>query len=613
MQSFWKVSCLAANYDNGNFRCSYGSFFGPSEPVVAKRIIYEVRAREMASKVVARQAQEVSDIHKASKASSVTHSDTKPMEVLKQSKAANEAAIRLQKLKEARDYSFLFTDEDPSASPRKDETRPTTKERQDSKPTKPVISSKEKPNVAPRMSSSGKPVAPLPQKSGMGGPRVVSKAHEHTASDSKSKTSERSPSVVKAKVASQSVSGSNVTKISSGPGRPAQSQQNLSVVSKTGSGNGKKPSALSVVTGSKISALKGSDKQSVPSTSTKQIPGKGVPLKSTPVAGLERKLAQTSVSKGQISAALPDQKRPGVAIVGQGSSLKGHYEQKRPPHPESLTKSKPVLKPPPKTQKRPRNANPFLDDDDDAGDVSSMIRKMFGYNPNKYRDLDDEDDRMMEANFHTIQMEEKRSARIAREEDERELALIEEEERRERELAKKTPEAATMIIVFLMFLRNMASLILLTCMACRILLLQRTFTTQQFHKVFKLSGFHSLILARCTMLFIYENSSCIMLPSLWASVFFVFLFLMVEDGAHLLLQTSETLSLSLSLWFSCSLYDFPPPYLFEWESCKVYTLCFSSSCKIHNDLNMRKLQLHHITFSWELVHDPWFQSPHVLV
>ena len=59
-----------------------------------------------------------------------------------------------------------------------------------------------------------------------------------------------------------------------------------------------------------------------------------------------------------------------------------------------------------------------------------MIREMFGYNPNRYRDDDDVSD--MEANFDEILKEERRSAKIAREEDEEELRKIEEEERRER-------------------------------------------------------------------------------------------------------------------------------------------------------------------------------------
>jgi protein SPT2 len=46
--------------------------------------------------------------------------------------------------------------------------------------------------------------------------------------------------------------------------------------------------------------------------------------------------------------------------------------------------------------------------------------------------MDDEDDRNMEVGFSKIQAEERRSAKIAREEDEREQELIEAEERAER-------------------------------------------------------------------------------------------------------------------------------------------------------------------------------------
>eukprot|EP00850_Spirogloea_muscicola_P002375 SM000009S23504 [mRNA] locus=s9:323656:325900:- [translate_table: standard] len=77
------------------------------------------------------------------------------------------------------------------------------------------------------------------------------------------------------------------------------------------------------------------------------------------------------------------------------------------------------------------------DDDDQASGaaaydgVSSMIRKMFGYDPNKYRGMDDRDDRDMEVGFARVQAEERRSARLAREEDAREEALLE-KERQER-------------------------------------------------------------------------------------------------------------------------------------------------------------------------------------
>ncbi|KAF3499006.1 hypothetical protein DY000_02057187 [Brassica cretica] len=50
---------------------------------------------------------------------------------------------------------------------------------------------------------------------------------------------------------------------------------------------------------------------------------------------------------------------------------------------------------------------------------------------NRYAGRDD-DDRNMEANFDDIMKEERRSARIAREEDEKEAQLIAQEEERER-------------------------------------------------------------------------------------------------------------------------------------------------------------------------------------
>ncbi|RWR77894.1 protein SPT2 isoform X2 [Cinnamomum micranthum f. kanehirae] len=77
-------------------------------------------------------------------------------------------------------------------------------------------------------------------------------------------------------------------------------------------------------------------------------------------------------------------------------------------------------------KKRP--ANWYSDEDmDDGEEAIRMIRNMFGYNPKKYADVDVGD---MEANFDDILKEERRSAKIAREEDEQEQCLIEEEERR---------------------------------------------------------------------------------------------------------------------------------------------------------------------------------------
>lgn len=420
-------------YDN------YGNFFGPSEPVVTRRIIADVRAREIASKVAARQAQEVSEPHKVSKGSSGAVSERRSLEMPKQAKVVNEQVVKLQRLKEARDYSFLFTDEDPAASPPRDEARASTKERQNdcrhSKPTTPLA--KGNPGVQPRGANLAKPIASIPSKTSVGSKQAPVRHPTPTAK--LPKPPERSP-ISKSKVSSQSGSTSNLSKTTSGPGRPSQPQQARPNVSIPGLSNGKKPLSSSVNAQLKslvASGPKVAGKQSLPSTAAKPAPGKGAPVKSAPPGSLERKVPQIPASKSQASTSRPDQKRPGVVTMGRAGST-GHYDQRRPV--QSAASAKMTMKPPSKLQKRPRDSDSedsFLDDDDDGGDYRSLIHKMLRYNPSKYHDIDDEDDRMMEASFHTIQAEEKRSAKIAREEDERELALIEEEERREREMARK--------------------------------------------------------------------------------------------------------------------------------------------------------------------------------
>lgn len=70
------------------------------------------------------------------------------------------------------------------------------------------------------------------------------------------------------------------------------------------------------------------------------------------------------------------------------------------------------------------------DDEEDVGKAISLIRSMFGYDPSKYGD--GEDDGKMETNFEDILKEEKRSTKLARKEDQEELRKIEQEEKRER-------------------------------------------------------------------------------------------------------------------------------------------------------------------------------------
>ncbi|CAN6544831.1 unnamed protein product [Malus baccata var. baccata] len=67
-------------------------------------------------------------------------------------------------------------------------------------------------------------------------------------------------------------------------------------------------------------------------------------------------------------------------------------------------------------------------------DVSSVIQEIFGRNHKRPREDDDGDGRAMVSSFDDILKEERKSAKIAREEDERERLLLEQEEKHEKGL-----------------------------------------------------------------------------------------------------------------------------------------------------------------------------------
>lgn len=65
----------------------------------------------------------------------------------------------------------------------------------------------------------------------------------------------------------------------------------------------------------------------------------------------------------------------------------------------------------------------FIESDEDVApsQISQTIRKMYGYDPSRYRHLDEEDDLAMEASADTILREEKISAKIGAREDKEEF------------------------------------------------------------------------------------------------------------------------------------------------------------------------------------------------
>ncbi|CAM6052264.1 unnamed protein product [Sphagnum compactum] len=444
---------------------SFGSFFGPSEPIVAKRIIDEAAAREVTRMVAARAAKQaqVCSMLDSQSASILLHSLISVIIL--------QALLKVKKLKEARDYSFLTSDAPDEA--------PTKKLLTTLKPGRPsgIAAAMESRLESPKQLTSNSKIRDLVQSSRDSRPPSKSIKHA-SASVLKVPSSSRLPQQIQAR---QSL---KLQQERPKPNPRLQSpapQLKPPVSSKLPVRNGKAgPSHEALVL----------DRFKKPESS--RAPSKLPPSKVTSGSGqqkpVERKIVEgrqganrnsTGATNGSERNRLSNQHK--VSASGQApvvqrkdtyampsnkprpasaAELRQQSEHRRQVFfspringsqsvPEKQTKVPAKATPittskfkRPDTQRRwqsedVESSDSFISDEDEAdtrgySGVSSMIREMFRYNPNKYRDMDDEDDRNMEVGFSKIQAEERRSAKIAREEDEREQELIEAEERAER-------------------------------------------------------------------------------------------------------------------------------------------------------------------------------------
>ncbi|XP_021655241.2 uncharacterized protein LOC110646188 isoform X2 [Hevea brasiliensis] len=363
---------------------NYGSFFGPSQPVIAQRVIQESKLLLENPHLAFR----VSNSHhqdKKTSSSSGTGSKNGVRQPLP--KVRNELKTKVQKLRDTRDYSFLLSDDaELPASP---------------KPSVPQT-------VATPKSEARS--AQVPQKSKqLSGSNVrdIRGAYEerksipingrmHSKSGLYKSTSTDKPTSASTDLRRQLGSNNG-----SGPGRPTgpkglPSKMPLSTMEKKSIA----PAAKTILPAAR-KPLPPNKQSSVPRLQVEQKrvlpqPKKNVVMPNKPVAS----------SKPQIN-------RP-VKQISSHASLQNNHPKKKP-------------------------ARPFFDDEDEDTKALDIIRQMF--NTRRYADRydDEDDDSMMEANFDDIMREERRSAKIAKEEDEEQLRLIEEEERREqqRKLAKK--------------------------------------------------------------------------------------------------------------------------------------------------------------------------------
>ncbi|KAJ9177444.1 hypothetical protein P3X46_012665 [Hevea brasiliensis] len=367
---------------------NYGSFFGPSQPVIAQRVIQESKSLLENPHL----AFKVSNSHHDKRTSSSTGTGSKNGVHQPLPKVRNELKTKVQKLKDTRDYSFLLSDDaELPAPPRQSVPQTVTAPKSEARSAQVPQKYKQPSGSSVRDIRGGgrEERKPIPMNG-----QMHSKSGLHKSTSTSKPTS--------TPMDSRRQLGSNN---GSGPGRPT--------------GPKGLPSKMPLSTVEKKSFAPGAKTI---------LPGAHKPLPPKMQSSVPRQ-------KVEQKRALPEPKKSVIMPNKRVASSKPQINKpdKQMSSRTSLQNNRPKKKP----------ARPFSDVEDDDDDVKAlhMIRQMFNTKryADRYDDDDDDDDSMMEANFDDIMREERRSAKIAKKEDEEQLRLIEEEERRERQrrLVKK--------------------------------------------------------------------------------------------------------------------------------------------------------------------------------
>lgn len=387
----------------------FGSFFGPSKPVIADRVIQETKAL-LDTPRLAPKSSTFGDPKQVSNSGAGSNKETcgQPL---------NQVKTKAQILKDIRDYSFLLSDDKDTPKLTKDP--------------------KEQNSLVPCQDKIHEPLA----HSG----RLVSNSHErkktlelntHPAPPRKACLSIET-SIVSLNLKRQLDSATQrqpIKQSGNGPVRPALFKS-LPMKKPLYSDGKKVPNSLEKkhcggsVKNEISPVLKNiiSNGQKSLLNSRASCVSNNLELKKDP-----QRRSESNLIKKEIAGACTDQRKLPKRCSIQ-ANLENNLIKNQKVDRQNVNKySGGVNKDHYKKERRAEKA--FSDDE---CDYRSIIRNMFGYRPSRYEDVDDDDDDMcMEADFATIQREESRSAKIAKKEDEVELAKILEEERQER-LRKK--------------------------------------------------------------------------------------------------------------------------------------------------------------------------------
>uniref|UniRef100_A0A0D9XRG3 SPT2 chromatin protein n=1 Tax=Leersia perrieri TaxID=77586 RepID=A0A0D9XRG3_9ORYZ len=459
---------------------NFGSFFGPSKPVISQRVIEERKSlKELQNTASVSRDRRPSGKEIPSSSSKV---QSKTNGFHQKQKIVNEAKRKAEALKDNRDYSFLLSDDaDISSSPmEKSVARSSLTQKSDRELTHSAVKSRAPTGQTARLSnghglkntsstqrhaessrvdSNRKVAGANRERVVLDNGRMHSVVRNGSSQATTSKaTSQKLPS--KGPIANRPPVKS-VNDHSLRTNHPA-SKQLLTQNGRSESSRSQRMQSTSHGQRPHQPVQSQRPQQSLQSRRPQQSPqntrAQVMSQSQRPQQSLQRQRPQLSSQNGRLQSSerqrpLSQSYRPQSSQGQRPLSSQGHYPEQRRVQANDRIKSvekqtRPPSKPMPSRQipsngmrdvhakkKQPakRRFNDFSDDEEDP---LAMIRSMFRYDPSKYAGRD-EDVSDMEADFATIEMEEKRSARIARQEDDEQLRLIEEEERREQERKRR--------------------------------------------------------------------------------------------------------------------------------------------------------------------------------
>ncbi|KAI3880287.1 hypothetical protein MKW92_003274 [Papaver armeniacum] len=389
---------------------NYGSFFGPSQPAIARRVIEESKSLLENMHLAARDSKPRHSLQ-SQKSPAVAKATLKPdagePPVIAVSMEKQKARI----LKEARDYKFLFSEDAELPAPAKVLPPPTS-----SVPNSDARSAQVTPKSPKSVSNTSRPVLNgrkqrLPVA---GGNRM------------QSKQGPRKP-IPDGRLDSTSVKHREQLGRSTGNGS-SRSQEAKGLPTKTSVQM--KPSTLTKKTSVPDRTLAHAKDRNASLAVEKRPPSDVrktvLPRPHPSMSGQQKPLLKSQPSSSNMQRA-PSKSHPheqGKDVQEPDRSrLMLKQPVPSPTAPKGKTPKKLPSRPPaPKDRRRMRSMSP------EPFDYRQELRNLTGYDPSKYGN--DRDDRSMEASFKEIEREEKRSARIANKEDERERILQEEQEKK---------------------------------------------------------------------------------------------------------------------------------------------------------------------------------------